>query len=70
MSTWFLVWALGFLVLLALLLHHNHTATDPEDRWPPGCVLLMALWPVLVALGAVAFAVFWLDEWIWGGGEA
>lgn len=65
MRWWFLIWALGFLGLIGLMLHH-HTTTSPDDRWPPGCVVLVALWPLLAALGAIAFMIFWLDEWLWG----
>lgn len=46
--TCFHVWSAGFLVLGVLALGHNAAAPDPADHWPPGVVVLCALWPLLL----------------------
>jgi hypothetical protein len=51
--TWLLSWAGGFSLLTLAALVNNHRSPDPADHWPPGCVVLFALWPLLLLVSLV-----------------
>lgn len=56
------IWLGVFCALVGTALVQNRLTPDPADHWPPGCVVLFALWPLLVAAGLVAFVVLWISD--------